>query len=69
MDGGRVMGGKRKTRRLVVFFKQKTAYEVLRSVVGSEMCMRNRVNRSWMVVEEWLDSGRVRLDSGWIVVG
>ena len=25
------------------FFKQKTAYEVLRSLVGSEMCIRDRV--------------------------
>ena len=27
---------------LVVFFKQKTAYEMLRSLVGSEMCIRDR---------------------------
>ena len=26
------------------FFKQKTAYEMLRSLVGSEMCIRDRVN-------------------------
>ena len=26
----------------VVFFKQKTAYEMLRSLVGSEMCIRDR---------------------------
>ena len=26
----------------VVFFRQKTAYEVLRSLVGSEMCIRDR---------------------------
>ena len=26
------------------FFKQKTAYEVLRSLVGSEMCIRDRKN-------------------------
>ena len=25
------------------FFKQKTAYELLRSLVGSEMCIRDRV--------------------------
>ena len=25
------------------FFKQKTAYEMLRSLVGSEMCIRDRV--------------------------
>ena len=24
------------------FFKQKTAYEMLRSLVGSEMCIRDR---------------------------
>ena len=29
----------------VFFFKQKTAYEVLRSLVGSEMCIRDRVRR------------------------
>eukprot|EP00658_Telonema_sp_P-2_P053612 TRINITY_DN42199_c0_g1_i1.p1 TRINITY_DN42199_c0_g1~~TRINITY_DN42199_c0_g1_i1.p1 ORF type:complete len:118 (+),score=10.73 TRINITY_DN42199_c0_g1_i1:68-421(+) len=27
------------------FFKQKTAYEMLRSLVGSEMCIRDRVKR------------------------
>ena len=27
----------------VFFFKQKTAYEMLRSLVGSEMCIRDRV--------------------------
>src|SRR5674536_370501 len=26
------------------FFKQKTAYEMLRSLVGSEMCIRDRVD-------------------------
>ena len=26
------------------FFKQKTAYEMLRSLVGSEMCIRDRIN-------------------------
>eukprot|EP00658_Telonema_sp_P-2_P029260 TRINITY_DN22279_c0_g1_i3.p1 TRINITY_DN22279_c0_g1~~TRINITY_DN22279_c0_g1_i3.p1 ORF type:complete len:216 (-),score=42.04 TRINITY_DN22279_c0_g1_i3:393-1040(-) len=34
------------------FFKQKTAYEMLRSLVGSEMCIRDRVN--WV---SWLVSG------------
>ena len=29
-------------RALVFFFKQKTAYELLRSLVGSEMCIRDR---------------------------
>ncbi|CZR83276.1 hypothetical protein CDFC105_43999 [Clostridioides difficile] len=29
--------------RLVFFFKQKTAYEIMPSLVGSEMCIRDRV--------------------------
>eukprot|EP00658_Telonema_sp_P-2_P075637 TRINITY_DN65285_c0_g1_i1.p1 TRINITY_DN65285_c0_g1~~TRINITY_DN65285_c0_g1_i1.p1 ORF type:complete len:128 (-),score=43.85 TRINITY_DN65285_c0_g1_i1:32-415(-) len=29
---------------LFFFFKQKTAYEMLRSLVGSEMCIRDRNN-------------------------
>ena len=33
----------------VFFFKQKTAYEMLRSLVGSEMCIRDR---SWPEGEE-----------------
>mgnify|MGYP007068780183 CR=1 FL=1 len=28
----------------VFFFKQKTAYEMLRSLVGSEMCIRDRLS-------------------------
>eukprot|EP00658_Telonema_sp_P-2_P046468 TRINITY_DN34658_c0_g1_i1.p2 TRINITY_DN34658_c0_g1~~TRINITY_DN34658_c0_g1_i1.p2 ORF type:complete len:124 (+),score=43.95 TRINITY_DN34658_c0_g1_i1:55-426(+) len=28
---------------LFFFFKQKTAYEMLRSLVGSEMCIRDRI--------------------------
>ena len=28
----------------VFFFKQKTAYEMLRSLVGSEMCIRDSFN-------------------------
>ena len=28
---------------LVVFCNQKTAYEMLRSLVGSEMCIRDRI--------------------------
>src|SRR5678815_5073257 len=36
------------------FFKQKTAYEMLRSLVGSEMCIRDRPGgdpRFWVVYE------------------
>ena len=32
--------------RVFFFFKQKTAYEMLRSLVGSEMCRRDRVYRA-----------------------
>ena len=44
------------------FFKQKTAYEMLRSLVGSEMCIRDRF-------ELWLMSravfvGAIRVFSG-----
>mgnify|MGYP007068956879 CR=1 FL=1 len=28
---------------IVFFFKQKTAYEMLRILVGSEMCIRDRM--------------------------
>ena len=28
--------------QMFFFFKQKTAYEMLRSLVGSEMCIRDR---------------------------
>ena len=28
---------------MIFFFKQKTAYEMLRSLVGSEMCIRDRL--------------------------
>ena len=34
---------------VVFFFKQKTAYEMLRSLVGSEMCIRDRAN--YMYIE------------------
>ena len=30
-----------KEKLKVVFFKQKTAYDMLRSLVGSEMCIRD----------------------------
>ena len=34
---------KERDNPIVFFFKQKTAYEMLRSLVGSEMCIRDRV--------------------------
>eukprot|EP00831_Metopus_contortus_P011488 TRINITY_DN14576_c0_g1_i3.p1 TRINITY_DN14576_c0_g1~~TRINITY_DN14576_c0_g1_i3.p1 ORF type:complete len:117 (-),score=33.79 TRINITY_DN14576_c0_g1_i3:226-576(-) len=30
------------------FFKQKTAYEMQRGLVGSEMCIRDRINAEYM---------------------
>ena len=38
------------------FFKQKTAYEMLRSLVGSEMCIRDRV---YTIMEKLRDDLRV----------
>ena len=37
---------------LFFFFKQKTAYEMLRSLVGSEMCIRDRYMER-MYTGEW----------------
>eukprot|EP00658_Telonema_sp_P-2_P058332 TRINITY_DN46800_c0_g1_i2.p1 TRINITY_DN46800_c0_g1~~TRINITY_DN46800_c0_g1_i2.p1 ORF type:complete len:123 (-),score=43.50 TRINITY_DN46800_c0_g1_i2:81-449(-) len=37
------------------FFKQKTAYEMLRSLVGSEMCIRDRISMPSVVIK--LSSG------------
>eukprot|EP00658_Telonema_sp_P-2_P018118 TRINITY_DN17104_c0_g1_i2.p1 TRINITY_DN17104_c0_g1~~TRINITY_DN17104_c0_g1_i2.p1 ORF type:complete len:150 (+),score=34.29 TRINITY_DN17104_c0_g1_i2:71-520(+) len=37
------------------FFKQKTAYEMLRSLVGSEMCIRDREAVSKSGVWPWLE--------------
>eukprot|EP00658_Telonema_sp_P-2_P070842 TRINITY_DN60228_c0_g1_i2.p1 TRINITY_DN60228_c0_g1~~TRINITY_DN60228_c0_g1_i2.p1 ORF type:complete len:194 (-),score=66.33 TRINITY_DN60228_c0_g1_i2:116-697(-) len=37
------------------FFKQKTAYEMLRSLVGSEMCIRDSSNASLGLSDEWLE--------------
>ena len=38
------------------FFKQKTAYEMLRSLVGSEMCIRDRCQDHQYQLLETLDS-------------
>eukprot|EP00658_Telonema_sp_P-2_P079131 TRINITY_DN7576_c0_g1_i1.p2 TRINITY_DN7576_c0_g1~~TRINITY_DN7576_c0_g1_i1.p2 ORF type:complete len:108 (-),score=20.71 TRINITY_DN7576_c0_g1_i1:465-788(-) len=37
------------------FFKQKTAYEMLRSLVGSEMCIRDRSGTDSRGYCEWAD--------------
>ena len=40
--GGERDAGKSPLLSPVFFFKQKTAYEILRCLVGSEMCIRDR---------------------------
>eukprot|EP00831_Metopus_contortus_P047556 TRINITY_DN38410_c0_g1_i1.p1 TRINITY_DN38410_c0_g1~~TRINITY_DN38410_c0_g1_i1.p1 ORF type:complete len:195 (+),score=31.57 TRINITY_DN38410_c0_g1_i1:22-606(+) len=35
----------------VFFFKQKTAYEMQRGLVGSEMCIRDRYKRAWIILD------------------
>ena len=41
------------------FFKQKTAYEIMPSLVGSEMCIRDRCNENFalLISDRRLDSG------------
>ena len=36
-----ILGG---SEMCIFFFKQKTAYEIMPSLVGSEMCIRDRCN-------------------------
>src|SRR5674536_384385 len=45
------------------FFKQKTAYEMLRSLVGSEMCIRDRTRPSRSSLA--LTAARIILDPGY----
>ena len=44
-------------RSVIFFFKQKTAYEMLRSLVGSEMCIRDRNNleKQWSMAQYVMD--------------
>src|SRR5450756_2729444 len=44
------------------FFKQKTAYEIMPSLVGSEMCIRDRdtVSRVWRKVKSDWDAWNAR---------
>src|SRR5678816_4088052 len=45
LGGRRIIKKKKKKKKkfFFFFFKQKTAYEMLRSLVGSEMCIRDRL--------------------------
>eukprot|EP00658_Telonema_sp_P-2_P003667 TRINITY_DN11371_c0_g1_i2.p1 TRINITY_DN11371_c0_g1~~TRINITY_DN11371_c0_g1_i2.p1 ORF type:complete len:144 (-),score=27.35 TRINITY_DN11371_c0_g1_i2:167-598(-) len=53
------------------FFKQKTAYEMLRSLVGSEMCIRDR-GWSWKEIAflplVWLGKGSVQAATGGVAL-
>ena len=43
------------------FFKQKTAYEMLRSLVGSEMCIRDRFcSKFWKIVNTQIPTRSIR---------
>eukprot|EP00831_Metopus_contortus_P075756 TRINITY_DN69603_c0_g1_i1.p2 TRINITY_DN69603_c0_g1~~TRINITY_DN69603_c0_g1_i1.p2 ORF type:complete len:108 (-),score=28.34 TRINITY_DN69603_c0_g1_i1:73-396(-) len=37
--------------RRIFFFKQKTAYEMQRGLVGSEMCIRDSINAEYMGIQ------------------
>ena len=52
---------------LFFLFKQKTAYEMLRSLVGSEMCIRDSTTTSQEVIDYCLQvaslsEGRIRVE-------
>eukprot|EP00658_Telonema_sp_P-2_P065746 TRINITY_DN54926_c0_g1_i4.p1 TRINITY_DN54926_c0_g1~~TRINITY_DN54926_c0_g1_i4.p1 ORF type:complete len:240 (+),score=66.28 TRINITY_DN54926_c0_g1_i4:56-775(+) len=42
------------------FFKQKTAYEMLRSLVGSEMCIRDRISNIQGELEHMMITAKVK---------
>ena len=42
---------------VLFFFKQKTAYEMLRSLVGSEMCIRDSLISRMKLMKMMIDSG------------
>ena len=60
--------------RFFFFFKQKTAYEVLRGRVGSEMCIRDRWDAE-VAATAWAEQALVpvgildMLDQAWRVEG
>ena len=51
---------------LVFVFKQKTAYEMLRSLVGSEMCIRDsdQPHFEWAEFYDWPAPRQALLDAG-----
>mgnify|MGYP000279155485 CR=1 FL=1 len=44
---------------VVVFFKQKTAYEILSGLVGSEMCIRDRELRGFRMFSTKIQKARI----------
>ena len=53
---------------MIFFFKQKTAYDMLRSLVGSEMCIRDRCTGVEMF-RKLLDEGRAGDNIGALLRG
>eukprot|EP01015_Nassula_variabilis_P035519 TRINITY_DN8945_c0_g1_i8.p1 TRINITY_DN8945_c0_g1~~TRINITY_DN8945_c0_g1_i8.p1 ORF type:complete len:169 (-),score=36.89 TRINITY_DN8945_c0_g1_i8:25-531(-) len=53
------------------FFKQKTAYEMLRSLVGSEMCIRDRVSTQSTPILSHINTSHPNVIFWvlWVVVG
>src|SRR5659263_624531 len=54
LGGRRIIKKKNKKLNLFFFFKQKTAYEIMPSLVGSEMCIRDSpdiINNGWNYLE------------------
>ena len=49
------------------FFKQKTAYEMLRSLVGSEMCIRDRFRLSSSVSSPQTITGPTIITDGYTI--
>eukprot|EP00658_Telonema_sp_P-2_P012432 TRINITY_DN14732_c0_g1_i1.p1 TRINITY_DN14732_c0_g1~~TRINITY_DN14732_c0_g1_i1.p1 ORF type:complete len:128 (-),score=38.41 TRINITY_DN14732_c0_g1_i1:391-774(-) len=50
------------------FFKQKTAYEMLRSLVGSEMCIRDRLNHMLTHAKRRLPQGERLRPSAYLAI-
>ena len=66
-DGESVdLGGRRIIKKN--FFKQKTAYEIMPSLVGSEMCIRDRWQMDAVILQflaKLLENGSIQLHQGY----
>ena len=47
------------------FFKQKTAYEIMPSLVGSEMCIRDSGYTAWLAFGNQIRGTICRIDTSW----